>query len=127
MQPLGDRPAEVDPLLYGGHVDLFEFALADISDVDEPVIEPEAPWVAESKIEEGRPGIAIDAKCHQAAEESIGVLAVAEPVIGPSPIAEAQEQQPIGTEQQHAAVVVAGGLVKTQEHPLAPRQDHGVG
>ena len=100
MGPLEGVPAVVEAGGGGrGDVDLLPGPLADIADVDQPVVEGEAPRVAQavgphlgstsSRDERvvgghlvGLPAVDVDAK--DRSEESVGILAVFERVAGPA-------------------------------------------
>ena len=136
-RPLDLVPAVVAPRLDDAH--LLPDVLAHVAQPDLPgrgdgelprVAEPpRVDLVAFEAVGEGEGialrdavGLAVRHVVHvdaeERAEERRGVLAVAEGVVRPSPVAEADVEVSVGTEGDPAAVVVLGRLVLLKDHNL---------
>ena len=136
------HPPAVIAALHDRRVDFLACALADVAhpELAGPAIEAEAPgiahaerknFVAPGRVDEGiveRRGIErarnrvrmIDVDTQYLAQQHIGVLCVVRRIVARAAVTRPQVQVAVGSEGQHAAVVVGlTGMRDDQEHALA--------
>src|SRR5690606_15410176 len=77
MEPLPHRPTEVVTRLQRCDRDLLVLVLSHVSDVDQPLVYPEPPRVAETHGVETGCRVAVDVQFDQTAEQRVRVLPVA--------------------------------------------------
>src|SRR5581483_9352618 len=128
VKALGDRPSEVEAALPRRHVvDLLEAVLPDVADpeVAGGAIEAEAPRVPEALLPDvgiagggvpgRRVGIAVDVDAEELSELRGRIARVVHRVAGAAAVAEPDRERAVGSEGEHAAVVVRERLIDAEE------------